>query len=93
MVIADTMLQKIDPKMQKQLRVEALRLAIVSYPLMLLVAAALDLAFVIVSFIPHMVFFLGLESIMPAYHAYRCDKLTCDATAGLEYGACMSGIA
>jgi branched-subunit amino acid transport protein AzlD len=54
-----------------RLRREALLCAMVAFPLFLVAAAAFDLAFVIVSFLPHMTFFLGLEGIMPAYHAYR----------------------
>jgi hypothetical protein len=53
---------------------EALKLAILSYPLMLLEVITLDLKFIVVMIMPRMVSFLGLESIMPQYRAYRCGK-------------------
>jgi hypothetical protein len=45
--------------------------AILSFPLMLMAAVGLDVALVIVSLYPDVAFFIGFESVMPAYFAYR----------------------
>eukprot|EP00892_Ulva_mutabilis_P004685 jgi/Ulvmu1/2589/UM014_0040.1 len=55
----------------KALEREALWTAVVSFPLMVMAAVGLDVALVIVSLVPHVAFFIGFESIMPAYYAYR----------------------
>ena len=55
----------------KALEREALWTAVVSFPLMVMAAVGLDVALVIVSLVPRVAFFIGFESIMPAYYAYR----------------------
>jgi hypothetical protein len=37
----------------------------------LFAAVGFDIIFIIVSFYPNLMFFLGVENIMPAYNAYR----------------------
>lgn len=54
-----------------RLQREAIICAAIAFPIMLIAAVGLDLAFVIVSFYPNMAFFLRLEGVMPAYLAYR----------------------
>lgn len=55
----------------KKLEREALWTAVVSFPLMVMAAVGLDAALVVVSLVPSVAFFIGFESIMPAYYAYR----------------------
>jgi hypothetical protein len=50
---------------------QSLICGILSFPLMLMAAVGLDVALVIVSLYPHVAFFIGFESVMPAYFAYR----------------------
>jgi hypothetical protein len=50
---------------------EALICAIVAFPLMLMASVGLDVALVIVSLYPNVTYFIGFESVMPAYYAYR----------------------
>lgn len=55
----------------EKLERQSLICAILGFPLMLMAAIGLDVALVIVSLYPHVAFFIGFESVMPAYFAYR----------------------
>ena len=59
------------PAIRKRLRVEACLLAIVSFPLVLVATAAFDLAFILVGFVPRLMFFVKLEDLLPSYKDYR----------------------
>jgi hypothetical protein len=59
------------PEEIRKLEREALTCAIVSFPIVLFSAVGFDIAFIFVSFYPSLMFFLGIENIMPAYSAYR----------------------
>jgi hypothetical protein len=56
-----------DNKLERQ----AFICGLLSLPLMLMAAVGLDVALVIVSLYPPVGFFIGFESVMPAYFAYR----------------------
>lgn len=55
----------------EKLERQSLICAILAFPLMLFAAVGLDVALVIVSLYPNVAFFIGFESVMPAYFAYR----------------------
>ena len=64
-------MQALSKEQRDRLYREGLLLAVVSFPLMVMGAVALDIAFITVAFVPRLTLFLRLESIMPAYVAYR----------------------
>ena len=55
----------------EKLERQSLICAILGFPLMLMAAVGLDVALVVVSLYPDVAFFIGFESVMPAYFAYR----------------------
>ena len=55
----------------EKLERQSLICAILGFPLMLMAAVGLDVALVVVSLYPNVAFFIGFESVMPAYFAYR----------------------